>query len=138
MADSFTRTLETILVTGDADLVLIVLGAVFQTAKFVVVLADRAATALRVAATYTGEIDLLISDVDEPGISGPNLAIALKQVRTAMHALFIGKDPLAIKLGWPCIQKPFTSVQLLERINCVLHPAEISHFARTFSAGSSE
>jgi DNA-binding response OmpR family regulator len=135
MAESFTRTLETILVTGDADLVLTVLSAVFQTAKFVVVLADRAATALRVAATYTGEIDLLISDVE---ISGPNLAKALKQVRPAMHALFIGKDPLAIKLGWPCIQKPFTSVQLLERINCVLHPAEISHFARTFSAGSSE
>ena|ERR1700722_10115898 len=136
MAESFTRTLETILVTGDADLVLTVLGAVFQTAKFVVVLADRAATALRVAATYTGEIDLLISHVNEPGISGPNLAKALKQVRPAMHALFIGKDPLAVKLGWPYIQEPFTSGQLLERINIVLHPAEQSHRPWTCSAGS--
>jgi two-component system cell cycle sensor histidine kinase/response regulator CckA len=72
MRKSSGETLETILVVDDTDLVIEVVVAVLKNANFHVLHADSGAHALKLAADYVGRIDLLLSDVKMPGMSGPD------------------------------------------------------------------
>jgi DNA-binding NtrC family response regulator len=98
---------------------------VLNWANFDVLQAASGSDALRVAAKYPGKIDLLLSDVKLPGMSGPHLAELLKQSRPEMQVMlmsaFVGGEQLAATYGWTFIQKPFMAKSLLEVINSVLH-----------------
>ena len=62
------------------------------------------AAALKVAAAYRGNIDLLLSDIKVAGISGPDLGATLKVARPDLHVMFIsgypGGDLLVLNYGW--------------------------------------
>jgi len=136
MADSFGRKRETILVVDDTDFVLKVVVAILKGASFVVLQADSGPHAVKLAAEYDGRIDLVLSDVKMPEMSGPELGEILKRTRPDIHVMFMsgfsGGDLLVLNYGWAFIEKPFVSKKLLEMIDVVLHTPDKSQGTRHF------
>ena len=81
--------LETILVVDDNESVLSVVVALLKRANFQVLSADNGANAIELAKQTEGQIDLLLSDVDMPLMSGPDLGEALKKARPDMHVMLM-------------------------------------------------
>lgn len=116
---------ETILVVDDDPVVLSFIAAVLKRANFRVLLADCAEAALEIAGMASARIDLLLSDVEMPEMSGPDLGEALKKSRPDLRVMLMSGGStgnlLVLNYGWAYIQKPFISVKLIEMINEVLH-----------------
>ena len=125
MSASLKGTLETILVVDDNEVVLEVVVAILKAQNFRVLSADSGPAALKLAAETTGTIDLLLSDVEMPEMSGPDLGQALKKTRPDIHVMlmsgWITGSLLVLNYGWAYIQKPFVPVKLVQMINDVLH-----------------
>ena len=117
--------LETILVVDDTPMILKVVVAILDAANFNVLEARSGAEALQVAADHIGKIDLLLSDVQMPSMTGPELGETLKQQRPDLHVMLMsglaGGSMLVLNYGWAFIEKPFLSSKLLEMIGVVLH-----------------
>jgi DNA-binding NtrC family response regulator len=116
---------ETILVVDDNEFVLKAVVAILQQAKFHVLAAANGTAALQLAEETDENIDLLLSDVDMPGMSGPDLGEVLKKARPDMHVMLMSGGPngnlLVLNYGWAFIEKPFVTMKLLEMIAYVLH-----------------
>jgi two-component system cell cycle sensor histidine kinase/response regulator CckA len=125
MPDSLKGTLETILVVDDNETVLKTVVAVLEQANFRVLSADCGASAVKLAQDTERTIDLLLSDVQMPGMSGPDLGEILKKARPGMHVMLMsgGADGtlLVLNYGWAFIQKPFVSAKLVQMVTDVLH-----------------
>ena len=125
MAGSLVGKGETILVVDDAEVVLSVVVSILKAAHFDVLQASNGPEALKLAANYAGKIDVLLSDIQMPEMSGPTLGETLKEARPDILIMlmsgFPGGDLLVLNYGWAFIQKPFVPVKLLEMINVVLH-----------------
>ena len=83
-----TGKLETILVVDDNREVLKVVVAILKDANFNVLSADSGAHAIELAEEKR-QIDMLLSDVDMPGMSGPDLGEALKKSRPDLHVMLM-------------------------------------------------
>ena len=122
--------LETILVVDDNETVLLVVVAILQRAKFHVLSAASGASAIELAEKTEEKIDLLLSDIDMPFMSGPDLGQMLKKARPDMHVMLMSGGPngnlLVLNYGWAFIQKPFVSAKLVQMITEVLHSADRS------------
>ncbi len=116
---------ETILVVDDSPSILNGVVKILEAEDFHVLSAANGPSALKLAAETTGTIDLLLSDVEMPEMSGPDLGEALKAARPDMHVMLMsGGDNgnlLVLNYGWAYIQKPFVAVRLVRMINEVLH-----------------
>jgi len=136
MAVTLEQKLETILVVDDVDLVLGLVVLLLKEANYNVLQANSGAQALKVAAEYPARIDLLLSDVNMPGMSGPDLGTALKLTRDDLRVLFMsafpGGDLLMLNYGWSYVQKPFVKDRLLEKVYSVLHSPDRSQGTRGF------
>src|SRR4051812_31107141 len=130
MADLLRSAPETILVVDDDEGVLNVVVAILQAAQFKVISAADGPAAIQLAGEMDGVIDLLLSDVDMPAISGPDLGERLKLTRPDMHVMLMsGGDNgnlLVLNYGWAYIQKPFVRTKLVEMVTHVLHSANRS------------
>ena len=135
---SMDESVETILVVDDLDMVLKVVVEVLTNAHFNVLKASGGDEALKLAADYPGRIDLLLSDVKMPGMSGPSLGTALKLARPDLRIMFMsgftGGDLLVLNYGWAFIEKPFVAVKLLEMVDVVLHTPDKSQGSRHYDA----
>ena len=100
---------ETILVVDDNPSVLQVVIKILKTKNFHVLSAISGPSALKLAGETTQTIDLLLSDVEMPEMSGPDLGEALKAARPEMHIMLMsGADNgnlLVLNYGWAYIQK---------------------------------
>jgi CheY-like chemotaxis protein len=109
----------------DDELVLEVVTAILKAQQFRVLSAHSAAAALKLAEASTETIDLLLSDVDMPEMSGPDLGEAMKKSRPAMHVMLMSGGSngnlLVLNYGWAYIQKPLLAVKLVQMVNDVLH-----------------
>jgi two-component system cell cycle sensor histidine kinase/response regulator CckA len=126
MSDSLIlRRSETILVVDDNETVLNSVVAVLQNAQFRVLSANGGASAVKLAKESDTQIDLLLSDVNMPGMSGPDLGEVLKKARPSMHVMLMsgGADGtlLVLNYGWAFIQKAFVPTKLVEMVTDVLH-----------------
>jgi DNA-binding NtrC family response regulator len=121
---------ETILVVDDNDTVLKVIVEILKHANFQVLSASNGAAAIAVAKEANHEIDLLLSDVDMPLMSGPDLGLALKAVRPSMHVMLMSGGSngnlLVLNYGWAFIQKPLVAARLVHMIKNVLHSSDRS------------
>lgn len=130
MPDLLKGTLETILVVDDNEAVLKVVAAVLEDANFRVLVANGGSDAFSVAEEADGKIDLLLSDVDMPGMSGPDLGEALKRTRPNMHVMLMSGGAsgnlLVLNYGWAFIQKPFVAARLVQMVTNVLHSPDRS------------
>jgi len=125
MSESLKGTLETILVVDDNALVLKVVSRIVEGANFCVLQANNGAEAIALAKSV-GNIDLLLSDVDMPVMTGPELGQELKKTRKDMHVMLmsgggIEGNLLVLNYGWAFIQKPILNEKLVEMVSDVLH-----------------
>jgi two-component system, cell cycle sensor histidine kinase and response regulator CckA len=128
--DTLPLKLETILVVDDNDVILDVVVQLLERANFQVLSARNGADALELAKETRGKIDLLLSDVDMPLMSGPDLGLALKKTRPDLRVMLMsgGQDGnlLVLNYGWAFIQKPFVAARLVQMIIEVLRSADRS------------
>jgi two-component system cell cycle sensor histidine kinase/response regulator CckA len=114
---------KTILVVEDTALVLKTVCMILERAKFTVLAAGSAEEAMRLAG-FAKTIDLLLSDVMMPDMSGPDLALQFKELRPEMRVMLMSGYPdgamLVLNYGWHFIKKPFVAAQLVAKINEVL------------------
>jgi two-component system cell cycle sensor histidine kinase/response regulator CckA len=114
----------TILVVDDNSSVLALTAAILRKGNYAVLQANEGLEALRVAEDHQGTIDLLLSDIMMPGISGIELAQTLRDLRPDLNVVFMsaytdGSLDL-LSFSWKFIAKPFAASKLLETINDAL------------------
>ena len=118
-------TLETILVVDDNEVILHCVVEALKKADFTVLSAASGPDAIKLAEGTNATIDLLLSDVEMPQMSGPDLGETLKKSRPEIHVMLMsGGDNgnlLVLNYGWAYIQKPFVAGKLVKMIKDVLH-----------------
>lgn len=134
------RTLETILVVDDNETVLGMVVAMLERANFRVLSAHSGVDAIKLAADTKEKIDLLLSDVDMPWMSGPELCTALKKARPEIRIMLMsGADNglLVLNYGWAYLQKPFVAAKLVQMVTEVLHSEDRSQGGQEFDTRKS-
>jgi len=130
VAGSQKWMLETILVVDDNELLLSVVVTILERAHFRVLSAISGLAALKLAGETDATIDLLLSDVEMPQMSGPALGEALKKARPSIHVMLMSGGAngnlLVLNYGWAYIQKPFVPTKLVQMIKDVLHTEDRS------------
>jgi DNA-binding NtrC family response regulator len=125
MRGTSTKKLETILVVDDNDEVLAVVVGILKLAKFEVLSANSGAAAIKLAKETKGKIDMLLSDLDMPQLSGPDLGETLKKARPDLHVMLMSGGAkgslLVLNYGWAYIQKPLVPAKLVQMVTDVLH-----------------
>jgi signal transduction histidine kinase len=128
------RGSEVILVVEDAAAVRTVARQVLERFGYSVLEAPDGATALHLASRFNGRIDLLLTDVVMPGMSGRNLAAQFAALRPNTRVLFASgyTDDAALHIpvleeGVPYIQKPFTPEALARKVRQALEGAAVSN-----------
>ncbi|MBI3207375.1 MAG: response regulator [Candidatus Solibacter usitatus] len=120
---------ETSLLVEDQEEVLLLVQSMLQDFGYKVLTASDPIQAARIASEHHGRIDLLLSDVVMPGMSGPELAEAILKVRPSLKILFMSgyaKDlhPLstAAPAGSGFVQKPVSEALLGVKVRETLGP----------------
>jgi CheY-like chemotaxis protein len=118
---------ETVLVVEDDDQVRAVVLSILRRAGYVLLEANGAAQAFAVVERHSAQIQLLLTDVVMPGLSGPELARELKSRRPQLRVLCMSgyTDDAVLQHGileaeMAFIQKPLTPDVLLRRVREVL------------------
>lgn len=121
------RGSETVLLAEDEDAVRALTRHILRGCGYTVLDARDGADALRVAAEYRGKIDLLVSDVVMPGLSGRALAARLAETRPGLKVVFLSgyTDDAVVHHGIretevAFVQKPFTGAALAQKVREVL------------------
>jgi DNA-binding NtrC family response regulator len=132
------ETAATILVVDDADLVLKLVVDILKNAHYNVLQAYSGSEALELAAQHNGKIDLLLSDVQMPGMTGPKLGEELIKVRPSIHVMFMsaytGGNMLVLNYGWAFLEKPFVAKKLLQMVKNVIAIPNKSQGTHKFDA----
>lgn len=117
---------QTILMVDDEDLLLTMGQAILSSFGYKVLTANNGRRALEILAKKEPRIDLLVTDMVMPGMSGRELMEQARHVSPATRVLCTSgyifpdkKDESA-----PFLQKPFTSRDLLVKVKLALAPAE--------------
>ncbi|HET7027987.1 MAG TPA: PAS domain S-box protein [Candidatus Limnocylindrales bacterium] len=115
----------TVLVVDDDPAVLRLMSSVISGRGHVVIEAPNGAAGLLAAERHEGDVELLVTDVVMPGMSGPHLAERVRSVRPSIRVLFVsGYSEATIVLGDPArdgfLEKPFTPDDLVARVETLL------------------
>jgi hypothetical protein len=117
----------TVLLVEDEEALREVTRRVLAAGGYRVLTAADGPRALEVAATREGPIDLLLTDVIMPRMSGPQLAEHVERELPGVHVLFMSgfAQPILdsgehLGRGVPLIEKPFSGPALLAKVNQVL------------------
>jgi two-component system cell cycle sensor histidine kinase/response regulator CckA len=120
---------QTILVVEDESSIQLLVRAVLELQGHQVLAAGDAPGALRLSEQHAGRIDLLITDMGLPGMSGPELAEHLQAVRPELRVLYISGNPsgdLVVTGANPAtaqyLPKPFTPRALIAVVRSMLAP----------------
>src|SRR3954462_14157431 len=121
---------RTILVVDDEAEIRKLVGAMVAQAGFTILTADSGEHALTLYKNNKGPIDLLITDVIAPGMSGPMLADKLSALQPDLKVLYIsGYDnthvvqKYVVERGHALLSKPFSVADLQAKVKEMLAPA---------------
>ncbi|HEV8124480.1 MAG TPA: response regulator [Gemmatimonadales bacterium] len=127
------RGSETILLVEDEVSVRRLARRVLLSKGYVVLEAANGQEALRLVSEHTGPLDLVLTDVVMPGMSGPEMAERLSREQPGLRVLYmsgyadeaIGRHGV-LETGVQFLQKPFTPQDLAQRVREVLGPNNAS------------
>ncbi len=114
---------ETILIAEDEGSVRVLVSKVLRDKGYRVLEAGNSDEAFQVCDRYDGPIDLLVTDVVMPKVSGPELAGRLAELYPDMKVLYISgytNNAIALKEEAAFLGKPFTHAALLSKVREVL------------------
>jgi two-component system cell cycle sensor histidine kinase/response regulator CckA len=121
------RGTETVLLVEDEPALRAVARRTLERQGYVVLEAPNGEAGLAVAAAHTGPLELLVTDVVMPGISGRELATRLVAARPTVRVLFTSgytDDAIVhhgvLEAGIQFLQKPFTPSGLARKVREVL------------------
>jgi CheY-like chemotaxis protein len=118
---------ETVLLVEDELVVRRLVAEILESNGYTVLQAGDGPSALELLRRHTGSLDLLLTDVVMPGMSGPDVAGAIAAMRPGAQVLYISGytdssvgqhgvlDP-----GVPFLQKPFDADVLSRKVREVL------------------
>lgn len=125
------RGSETVLLVEDEEMVRSFARTVLQTYGYTVLEAQTVTEAVRTCQEYLGPINLLVTDVVMPGLSGRRLADQVAPLRPTMKVLYMSgytDDGIVhhgvLEPGMAFLQKPFSPVQLVRKVREVLSSPE--------------
>lgn len=118
---------KTILVVDDEPDIRKLVGAMVSKCGYAAITADSGEHALTLYKHHKGPVDLLITDVVQPGMSGPMLADKLTQIQPDLKVLYIsGYDnthlvrKYVVEKGHALLAKPFTLEALRNKVQELL------------------
>jgi two-component system cell cycle sensor histidine kinase/response regulator CckA len=121
---------ETILLVEDEAVVRDLVCEILKESGYVVVSANSGTDAMKITAEHINPVDLLITDVVMPEMSGPELANTLRRARGDMRVLYMSgytDDAVLVRQGLPensaFIRKPYTPQQFLQKVRETLDAA---------------
>lgn len=121
---------DVVLVVDDDPLVRWYTEAILQTANLKVIVAGDGLQALDIFYTWRASIDLVITDIRMPLMSGTDLAISLRSANPALPLIFISGEPAPQSNKMPpggtlFIEKPFTPRVLLDAVHRLLNATRL-------------
>jgi CheY-like chemotaxis protein len=128
------RGTETILLVEDETVVRQLVAEILETSGYAVLQAGDGPSALELLRRHSDPIDLLVTDVVMPGMSGPEVASAVTTMRPGTHVLYMsGYTDSAIghhgvlEPGIAFLQKPFSADDLTRKVRSLLtEPVPVS------------
>lgn len=119
----------TVLLVEDADVVRDVVAKMLESFGLTVLQASGGEEALALARRGDAAIDLLLTDIVMPEMSGVELANRMEQERPDMRILFMTgyAEEVVVNQGIlgkhrECIGKPFTQEQITKKVRKILFP----------------
>jgi two-component system cell cycle sensor histidine kinase/response regulator CckA len=112
--EAATPTRQTILVVDDEPGVRVMVARMLTLSGYAVVSAQSGEEAISIANEYAAPLDLLLTDVRMPGMSGPELAQELRKLRPGIKVMYMSayaRDVLPSGVQdseVPFLNKPFT------------------------------
>jgi len=119
---SWPRGTETLLLVEDERAVRDLASRVLRECGYTVLEAADGEEALLVARRYSGQVDLLVTDIIMPRMSGRSLAEQLLRQNPGLRVLFISGYPLGqvVALTEAYLHKPFGPAELCQRVRDLL------------------
>jgi DNA-binding NtrC family response regulator len=93
-----------------------------EIAGWTVVTAADGEEGLRSFAEHQSKIVLLLTDIRMPRINGLELANHVLGIHSELPVLLMSGEHASAYPGFECVEKPFRSSELLDRVSRVLHP----------------
>ncbi len=125
--DETSTPARVVLLVEDEDLVRELVTSVLEREGFTVLAADRGREALEMLARLNGPIELLITDLVMPGMSGQDLSARVAETHPEARVVFISgyseRLPTAAEArdgGFAFVAKPFSTAELVQAVNNVL------------------
>jgi len=118
---------ETVLLAEDEQSVRELVRETLEAKGYKILECESGEAALHIAAGHVGTIDMLITDLVMPGMSGGELAKRLRAVRPGIKVLYLSGyteeviAPSMLQPGCAFLQKPFTLQVLARKVRDVLH-----------------
>jgi CheY-like chemotaxis protein len=113
-----------ILLADDEELLRSIKRKVLEKAGYSVLVAQDGQEAIQIAHEHPDPIALLVSNVQMPGMTGPDLARELRRTRPNLRVMLMSPDPqglLMLDTGWNFLQKPFPLSAILDKVNQILN-----------------
>jgi nitrogen-specific signal transduction histidine kinase len=112
---------ETVLVVDDETLLLTMAETILTEFGYKILTASSGQKALTILARDDTKVDLVITDLVMPGMSGRELVERIRQLAPATRILCMSGYALADKqTDMPYLRKPFTSAELLAKVKRVI------------------
>ena len=113
---------STILVCEDDEQLRMLVEMMLRNHGYDVLLAGRAEQAVEIAAAHAGAIDIVVTDVHLPQMTGPELVERLHTIQPDFEVVFLSGYPVdmipgQLPSGSEFLQKPFDETSLLETIS---------------------
>ena len=118
---------KTVLLAEDEEAVRTFAYAVLSNCGYQIIVAIDGLEALEKARQHTGEIHLLLSNIQMPNMTGIELATQLQLERPDVKVLLMSGLPaglLVLDGGWQFLPKPFMAKMLKEKIALMLCEAD--------------
>jgi PAS domain S-box-containing protein len=117
---------RTVLLVEDNAVIRRVIRQMLEDQGYFVIEAEDGKNALERIASHEAKLDLVLTDVIMPGLSGPDLASQLKGLYPEIHVLYMSGYASefvldrGLRIGGTVLEKPFTRAALLSAIEASL------------------